>query len=86
MFEIVFNTAQGMMVLGYQHLVAFFDGIRLLVVHFVHELVCAKTLAWLNFNLYTAIATIKVHLAATGALCLETLLAHKRALVHYIKE
>ena len=44
------------------------------------------TLVLLHFNLCTAIATIKVHLAATGALCFETLLAHKRVCVHYIKE
>ena len=34
------------------------------------------TLVWLHFSLYAAIATIKVNLAATGALCFETLLAH----------
>ena len=37
LFEIVFDTTQGMMVFGYQHLVTFFDGIRLTVMHFVHE-------------------------------------------------
>ena len=43
------------------------------------------TLVWLHFSLYIAMATIKVHLAATGALCLEILLAHKRVCVHCIK-
>ena len=40
------------------------------------------TLVWEQFILYAAIATIKVHLTATGALCFETLLAHKRVCVH----
>ena len=44
------------------------------------------TVVCLHFSLYTAIATIKVHLEATGALCLVTLLAHKRVCVHCIKE
>ena len=44
------------------------------------------TLVLLHFSLYAAIATIKAHLAAMGALCFETLLAHKRVCVHYIKE
>ena len=44
------------------------------------------TLVWLHFSLYIAIATTKVHLAATGALCFETLLAHKRVCVYCIKE
>ena len=34
------------------------------------------TLVWLHCSLYITIATIKAHLAATEALCLETLLAH----------
>ena len=44
------------------------------------------TLVSLHFSLYIAIATTKVHLAATGALCFETLLAHKRVCVYCIKE
>ena len=40
----------------------------------------------LHFSLYTAIATIKVHLAAMGALYLVTLLAHKRVLVNLVNE
>ena len=42
-------------------------------------------LVWLHFILYTAIASIKVHMEATGALCLETLLTHKRVHVHCTK-
>ena len=44
------------------------------------------TLVWLHFSLYTAIATIKVHLAATGDLCLETLLAQKRVHVSIVQK
>ena len=44
------------------------------------------TLVWLHFGLYAAIATIKVHMAATGTLRFETLLAHNRVCVHCIKE
>ena len=44
------------------------------------------TLVWSHFSMYTAIATIKAHLAAIGALCFETLLAHKRVYVHCINK
>ena len=44
------------------------------------------TLVWLHFSLCTAIATIKVHLAATVALYFETLLVYRRVCVHCIKE
>ena len=44
------------------------------------------TLVRLYFSFCTAIATIKAHLTTTGALCLETLLSHKRVCDYCIKD